>query len=80
MHDQEGFPLELTQLLCSGTSLAIDWCEAMADASTSNNLPTLVKQMETMFPETEVARIKQSFVRLIDTGKTYEDILKEKRR
>lgn len=62
---QDGFPLEMSHLICQGNGWAVDWAEAMADASTSNNLPALVKHIEAFLSSDTMTTLKSSFYRLV---------------
>lgn len=55
---QEGFPLEMLQVLCAQRGLGIDWREAMTSAAQTNNLPACVAQMEQFIPRHEMSEIK----------------------
>ncbi len=79
LRDQEGFPLELSHLFCRDQGWAVDWAEAMADASRSNNLLALMKAVETFLPENEVTNLKLGFVRMARRGKSFDEVVAEKR-
>ena len=77
--EQEGFPLEMSHMTCLDRGWRVDWLEAMADASTTNNLPALMGHIEAFLPAEVVAQLKAGFAHVIASGKTYEKILQEKR-
>lgn len=77
--DREGFPLEMAHLSAQGKGIRIDWCEAMADASRSNNCPALMKQVEAFLDEETIMAMKAGFVRMVESGKSFDQIISEKR-
>lgn len=79
LRDQEGFPLEMSHLVCRDKGWAIDWLEAMADASRSNNCPALMKAVEAFLPEPAVTHLKMGFMNIVRSGKSFDEVLAEKR-
>ena len=77
--EQEGFPLEMSYLLCQSKGWSVDWLEALADASCTNNCPALMDYVESFLPLHVVVAIKIGFMRYLDTGKTYQQIVEGKR-
>lgn len=77
--EQEGFPLEMSFLVCRDKGMAVDWLEAMADASRTNNLPALMAALETFLPAETIQTLKAGFMRVLQSGETYEQILEGKR-
>lgn len=70
LYHECGFPVESSHMICKENGLLVDWMDAMVDASTDNNLPALVRQMESFIPEKEMAQIKLSYcASVINTGK-----------
>ena len=76
---QEGFPLEMAHLVCRDKGWRVDWLEAMADASRSDNLPALMKQVEAFLPSEEILHLKFGFTHVMGLGKSYDQIVSEKR-
>lgn len=76
--EQEGFPLEMSHLVCRDKGWAVDWLEAMADASTTNNCPALMKHIEAFLPSHVITHLKFGFMHVLNSGKTYEQIVAEK--
>jgi hypothetical protein len=76
--EQEGFPLEMSHLICRDKGWAVDWLEAMADASCTHNCPALVKHIEAFLPDETMTALKLGFMRVLNSGKTYEQIVAEK--
>jgi hypothetical protein len=58
---QEGLPLEVSHLNCKQEGWAVDWMEAMADASLTDNLPALVDAITAFLPAEELQAIKARF-------------------
>ena len=79
LRDQEGFPLEMSHLVCRDKGWAIDWMEAMADASRSNNCPALMKAVEAFLPEHAVTHLKMGFMHMVRSGKSFDEVVAEKR-
>ena len=79
LHDQEGFPLEMSYIMCRNERWDIDWMEAMADASRSNNLPALMKAAEAFLPKHVIEHLKMGFVHITKSGKSFEEIIADKR-
>lgn len=77
--EQEGFPLEMSHLICQDSGWAVDWAEAMVDASVTNNCPALVKHIEAFLPSETILHLKVGFMHLVRSGRSYESILREKR-
>ena len=77
--DQHGFPLEMSHLICRDSGWHVDWIEAMADASLSNNLPALMKQVEAFLDTEMMLAMKTGFIRALNSGKNYEQIVADKR-
>jgi len=80
MWHQQGFPLEMSHLVCAGKGWRVDWLDAMADASISGNLPSLMKHVESFLANEVIEQLKTGFIRAIRGGKTYEQIVEEKHR
>lgn len=76
---QDGFPLEMTYLLARDQGNLVDWIEAMADASTTDNLPALMKQLESFLPVEDLVQIKIRWVALHRAGQTPAQILANKK-
>ena len=76
---QNGFPLEMSYLVCRDGGWVIDWLEAMADASVTNDLPALVGHIETFLPSETMTALKTGFMSTLGMGKTYAQIVAEKR-
>lgn len=79
LRDQEGFPIEMSYLLVRDKGWLIDWAEAMADASLSNNCPALMKAVEEFLPAQAIAHLRAGFVHMVRSGKRFEQVLAEKR-
>lgn len=79
LHDQEGFPLEMSHLTCQQNGWRIDWMEAMADASRSNNCPALMKAVEAFLPGDAITHLKLGFMHMVRSGKSFDDIVEAKR-
>jgi len=77
--EQEGFPLEMSHLVCQGNGWAVDWLEAMADATVTNNCPALMKHVEAFLPSGVVDAMQLGFVLQIDAGNAPAKILSDKR-
>lgn len=78
--EQEGFPLEMSYLICRDKGWAVDWLEAMADASVNNNCPALMKHVSGFLPDEAILAMKLGFMRVVKTGKTWEQVVAEKRK
>jgi hypothetical protein len=76
---QEGFPLEMSYLVSRGNGWAVDWLEAMADASRSDDLPALIGHIEPFLARDVVQRFKAALSAVLASGKSFADILAEKR-
>lgn len=76
---QDGFPLEMSYLFCQAEGLAIDWLEAMADASLTDNLPALMEAVEAFLPADVIQDLKLGFAGCLSMGKTPQMIVEEKR-
>jgi hypothetical protein len=76
--EQEGFPLEMSHLICRDRGCSVDWLEAMADASCTNNCPALMKHIEAFLPSETITALKLEFMRVLNSGKTSEQIVAEK--
>lgn len=76
---QEGFPLEMTHLLCAQNGWQVDWVEAFCDASESDNAPALMKAMEGFLPAEEVTAIKFLLNETIRQKFNFSEFLKHKR-
>jgi len=76
--EQEGFPLEMSHLVCQQNGWRVDWCEAMFDASTTNNCPALMKHIEAFLPQETILALKVGFMAVLKSGKTYEQVVAEK--
>lgn len=79
LRDQEGFPLEMSHLICRDKGWAIDWMEAMADASRTNNCPALIKAVKAFLPEHALSHLKLGFMHMVRSGKSFEEVVAEKR-
>lgn len=79
LRDQEGFPLEMSHLVARDKGWLIDWAEAMADASRSNNCPALMKAVEAFLPSHVITHLKVGFVQMVRSGKSFEQVIAEKR-
>jgi hypothetical protein len=77
--NQEGFPLEMSHIICIENGWAIDWMEAMADASQSNDCPSLMKSIETFLPEQTLSRLKTGFIQMVSAGKPFNEVVDDKR-
>jgi hypothetical protein len=77
--NEAGFPIEMSWLFFRDQNWGIDWMEAMADASTSNNLPSLMEKIAAFLPQEEIGEIKVKFMCLLRNGKNYEQILADKK-
>ena len=76
--EQEGFPLEMSHLVCRDKGWAVDWLEAMADASCTNNCPALMQHIEGFLPAETITVLKVGFMRVLNSGKSYEQIVADK--
>lgn len=76
--EQEGFPLEMAYLVCRDKGWRVDWMEAMADASITNNCPALVKHIEAFLPSETMMHLKAGFMYMLNSGKTFEQVVAEK--
>lgn len=76
--EQEGFPLEMSHLVCRDRGWAVDWLEAMADASLTHNCPALMKHLESFLTDETLTALKAGFMRVLNSGKTYGQIVSEK--
>ncbi|WP_289460500.1 hypothetical protein, partial [Klebsiella pneumoniae] len=65
---QAGFPLEMSYLLSMQNGIEVDWCEAMADASTDDNLPSLTQQLEGFLDDETMKKLKSGFMGLLREG------------
>jgi len=79
LRDQVGFPIEMSHVVCKQNGWLIDWMEAMADASRSNNCPALMRVVETFMPEDGIMRLKMGFVHMVRSGKSFDEVVAEKR-
>jgi alanyl-tRNA synthetase len=79
-YHQNGFPLEITNLVAKENGWCVDWLEAMADASIDNNLPSLMSHLETFLDEETLVSIKISFMNLLNKGRTFSSILEDKKK
>ena len=79
LRDQEGFPLEMSHLVARDKGWLIDWAEAMADASRSNNCPALMKAVEAFLPAHVITHLKVGFVQMVRSGKSFDEVIAEKR-
>ena len=79
LRQQEGFPLEMSQMVCQSNGWKIDWLEAMCDASTTNNLPALISQVEAFLSAGDLLRLKMGFCAWLERGQPFADLLAEKR-
>ncbi len=77
---RDGFPLALSPLMLCNADAAADWAEAMCDASLSDNLPALMRALESFLSADEIAALKAGFTKLLATGKSFAEIIAEKRR
>lgn len=82
MKSQEGFPVELSALQCASAGIIPDWMEAMADASTENECPSLMDDLGSFMTADQLCLLRARFTALFlleDSPYTYESFLKEKR-
>ena len=80
MWEQEGFPIEMAHIFCRDKGCAVDWFEAMCDASITNNCPALMRQIGEFLPEDVIIKLKVGFMHAIKSGRTFEEIVAEKKR
>jgi hypothetical protein len=78
LYHQDGFPIEMSWITARDGNASIDWMEAMADASTTNNLPALYDAMKQFLPADELTAICARFGVMASIG--YETILNRKRK
>jgi hypothetical protein len=78
LYSQEGYPLEMSHLSCPEGHV-IDWFEAMLDASTTNECPSLMDKISDFLPRETLSHLKRGFVLASQSGKTYQQLLDEKR-
>lgn len=78
LYHQEGFPIELSNLICNNNGWLVDWMEAMIDASRSHNCPALMKMLESLLPDETIKHLKIGFMYIISSGKTFDQIIEEK--
>jgi len=76
---QNGFPLEQSWLVARGNGWAVDWMEAMIDASRTDNCPALMEQIEMFLDADTLTALKVRFVAMVRTGKTFDQLYAEKR-
>lgn len=76
---QDGFPLEMSHLICRESNIQIDWLEAMADASRTYNLHTIVKAIEDFLPTDMMTYLKWGFMQVFKDHKNYELVVEQKR-
>ena len=76
---QEGFPLEMSHMVCRDKGWRIDWLEAMCDASRHDDLPSLMGHIESFLDAATLTALKGGFSRWLDRGQSYDDLLAEKR-
>lgn len=79
VYHQDGFPLEMSYLILRDRGCSVDWLEAMADASTDNNLPALMKHLDFLNQET-IEILKINFMKALSYYGSYEKILEMKRK
>lgn len=72
---RDGFPLEMSRIQCESSGWLVDWIEACADASMDNNLPALVKHMESFMQPDDLTRVKARYGALLASGMSHEQIL-----
>lgn len=77
--EQEGFPIEMAHLVCRDNGCAVDWLEAMADASSTNNCPSLMNHIEAFLPNAVVSSLKRDFVNAHRRVKSYQQIISDKK-
>lgn len=75
--EQEGFPIEMAHLLCQQHGWKVDWLEAMADASTTNNCPALMDHLRAFLPREDLALLQRGFMAM--SGTSFEEIIARKR-
>lgn len=80
LRQQEGFPLEMSYMVCQSHGWLIDWLEAMGDASRTNDLPALMQQVEAFLPSGDLLRMKLGFCAWLEKGKPFAELVEEKRR
>jgi hypothetical protein len=69
----------MSQIVSQQNGWCIDWMEAMADASRSNNCPALMKAVEAFLPEHAITHLKMGFMHMVRSGKTFDELVAEKR-
>lgn len=79
LRDQEGLPLEMSYLMAREKGFLIDWCEAMADASRSNNCPVLMQSIGEFLPDNVINHLKAGFLSMLKSGKSFDQIVSDKR-
>ena len=79
LYHQEGFPIEMSYLVCKDNMGLVDWMEVMADASITHNCPALMRLIEGFLPVDDIKNIKLGFMFMVHSGKTFEQIVQEKR-
>lgn len=77
--EQEGFPLEMSHVVCCAEGTAVDWLEAMADASCTDNCPALMLHLAAFLPAETITEIQIGFMRLVASGQSYQEILESKK-
>lgn len=76
---QEGFPLEMAHMVCQTNGWRVDWLEAMADASRTDECPALMRQVEAFLDAGTILALKLGFVRVHREGATWEQVVERKR-
>ena len=79
MWSQEGFPIESSWMECNARGWKVDWCEAMVDASLTNECPSLMRQVEGFLGGNDVLHMKREFMALVKSGRRFQDILERKK-
>lgn len=76
---QEGYPIEMSHLQIASMDGRVDWCEAMLDASRSNNLPALMTILESFMPRDDIDAIKTRFQAMKPSGIDLDKLWSTKR-
>ena len=78
MKDEMGFPVSCFLDETTARGFHVDWLEAMADASMTDNLPALMREIEMLLTHEKVDRLKAGFVLAVKNN-TYSEILEKKK-
>jgi hypothetical protein len=77
---QDGFPIELSYLQAKQRGWCIDWAEAMAEASITNDLPAIHEAMSQFLDEETMLGIKIRFAQLVNSGVGFSEFVEMKRK